>query len=185
MELTFGALLGLAYVLCAWSLRDQLAGARSSAVAGTALPLAFLAAAMAIVLAIVSGQYVPVRFDYTIAGAVLASLLLFSESLAWQTAITATYAAFMWDFLDYQTFAPPLLAWTLVVITTVVVTIIVARYPRTLAMLLLLTWTAVASAFRYLLPPSTVGREPFTMLIVFVGLALVMSLMLLRRSTRS
>ena len=107
MELTFGALLGLAYVLCAWSLRDQLAGARSSAVAGTALPRAFLAAAMAIVLAIVSGQYVPVRFDYTIAGAVLASLLLFSESLAWQTAITATCAAFTWDFLDYQTFAPP------------------------------------------------------------------------------
>ena len=185
MELTFGALLGLAYVLCAWSLRNQLAGGRSSAVAGPALPRAFLAAAIAIVLAIVSGQYVPVRFDYTIAGAVLASLILFSESLAWQTAITATCAAFTWDFLDYQTFAPPPLAWTFVVITTVVVTIIVARYPRTLAMLLLLTWTAVASAFRYLLPPSTVGRESFTMLIVFVCLALVMSLMLLRRSTRS
>ena len=61
---------------------------------------------IAIVLAIVSGQYLPVRFDYTIAGAVLASLLLFSESLAWQTAITATCAAFAWDFLDYQTFAP-------------------------------------------------------------------------------
>jgi hypothetical protein len=37
---------------------------------------------------------VPVRFDYTIAGAVLASLVLFSESLAWQTAITATVAAY-------------------------------------------------------------------------------------------
>ena len=182
MELTFGALLGLAYVLCAWSLRNQLAGARSSAVVvGPALPRAFLAAAMAIVLAIVSGQYLPARFDYAIAGAVLASLILFSESLAWQTAITATYAAFAWDFLDYQTFAPPPLAWTVVVITTVVVTIIVARYPRTLAMLLLLTWTAVASAFRYLLPPSTVGRESLTMLMVFVCLALVMSIMLLRR----
>jgi hypothetical protein len=45
-------------------------------------------------LAIVAGQYVPVRFDYTIAGAVLASLVLFSESLAWQTAITATVAAY-------------------------------------------------------------------------------------------
>jgi hypothetical protein len=63
----------------------------------------------------VSGQYVPARFDYTIAGAVLASLLLFSESLAWQTAITATCAAFGWDFLDYQTFAPRPLAWTLLV----------------------------------------------------------------------
>jgi hypothetical protein len=184
MELTFGALLGLGYVLCAWSLRNRLAGARSSAVVRPALPRAFLAAATAIVLAIVSVQFVPARFDYTIAGAVLASLILFSESLAWQTAITATYAAFMWDFLDYQTFAPSPLAWTFVVITTVVVTILVARYPRTVTMLLLLTWTAVASAFRYLLPPSTVGRESITMLIVFVCLALVMSRMLLRHSTR-
>jgi hypothetical protein len=185
MELTFGALLGLAYVLCAWSLRNRLAGARSSAVVRPALPPAFFAAAMAVVLAIVSTQYLPVRFDYTIAGAVLASLILFSESLAWQTAITATYAAFMWDVLDYQTFAPSPLAWTFVVITTVVVTIVVARYPRPVAMLLLLTWTAVASAFRYLLPPSTLGREPITMLIVFVCLALVMSRMLVRHSTRS
>jgi hypothetical protein len=36
------------------------------------------------------------------------------------------------------------------------------------------------SAFRYLLPPSTAGREPVTMLVVFVVLALGMSLMLLR-----
>jgi hypothetical protein len=47
--------------------------------------------------------------------------------------------------------------------------------------LLVVTWTAVASAFRYLLPPSSVGREALTMLSVFVVLALVMTLMLLRR----
>ena len=144
----------------------------------TPLPRAFLAAIIAIGLAIVAGQYVPARFDYTIAGAVLASLVLFSESLAWQTAITATCAAFGWDFLDYQTFAPLPLAWTLLIATTAVVAVIVARYPRPRAMLLLLTWLAVASAFRYLLPPSTVGREMVTMLTVFVFLALVMSLML-------
>ena len=177
MELTFGGLLGLAYVLCAWRLRHQLAGTGSTAAARSPLPRAFLAAIIAIGLAIVSGHYVPARFDYTIAGAVLASLVLFSESLAWQTAITATVAAFGWDFLDYQTFAPLPLAWTLLVATTAVVAVIVARYPRTRAMLLLLTWIAVASAFRYLLPPSGVGREAVTMLAVFVVLALVMSLM--------
>jgi hypothetical protein len=180
MELTFGGLLGLAYVLCAWRLRNQLAGAGSTAAAGPPLPRAFLAAIIAIGLAVVSGQHVPARFDYTIAGAVLASLLLFSESLAWQTAITATCAAFGWDFLDYQTFAPLPLVWTLLVATTAVVAVVVARYPRTRAMLLLLTWLAVASAFRYLLPPSGVGREAVTMLAVFVFLALAMSLMLLR-----
>ena len=180
MELTFGALLGLAYVLCAWRLRSRLAGLRGTASTGPPLARAFLAAAIAIALAIVSGHYLPTRFDYTIAGAVLASLLLFSEPLAWQTAITATCAAFAWDFLDYQTFAQLPLAWTFVVVTTAVITVIVARHPRTLAMLLLLTWTAVASAFRYLLPPSTAGREAWTMLAVFVFLALAMGVMLRR-----
>ena len=45
-------------------------------------------------------------------------------------------------------------------------------------MLLLVTWTAVASAFRYLLPPSSVGLEVVTMLTVFVVLALILSVML-------
>ena len=188
MELTFGGLLGLAYVLCAWRLRVQLAGAASTAAAGDplarrsfgggGLPRAFLAAMIAIGCAIVAGNYLPVRFDYTIAGAVLASLVLFSESLAWQTAITATVAAFGWDFLDYQTFAPLSLVWTVLVATTAVVVVLVARYPRTRAMLLLLTWAAVVSAFRYLLPPSSVGPEVVTMLAVFVVLALVVSIMI-------
>jgi hypothetical protein len=185
MELTFGGLLGLALVLCAWRQRNQLAGAPSTATARHPLPRAFLAAIIAIGLAVVSGQYLPARFDYTIAGAVLASLVLFSESLAWQTAITATCAAFGWDFLDYQTFAPRPLAWTLLVAATAAVSVIVARYPRTPAMLLLVTWLAVGNAFRYLLPPSGVGRETVTMLTVFVLLALVMSLMLVPRRRRS
>ena len=94
------------------------------------VPRAFLAAIVAIGLAIVSGHYVPARFDYTIAGAVLASLVLFSESLAWQTAVTATFAAFGWDFLDYQTFAPRPLAWAFLVVTTAVVAVLVARYSQ-------------------------------------------------------
>ena len=180
MELTFGGLLGLAYVLCAWRLRDQLAGAASTAPPPLKLRRASgaLAALLAIGLAIVAGQYLPVRFDYTIAGAVLASLVLFSESLAWQTAITATVAAFGWDFLDYQTFAPLPLAWTILVATTAAVAVLVARYPRTRVMLLLLTWAAVISSFRYLFPPSSVGPEVVTMLTVFVVFALILSLML-------
>ena len=180
MELTFGGLLGLAYVLCAWRLRNQLAGAPSTAPPPLKLRRASgaLAALLAIGLAIVAGQYLPVRFDYTIAGAVLASLVLFSESLAWQTAITATVAAFGWDFLDYQTFAPLPLAWTILVATTAAVAVLVARYPRTRVMLLLVTWAAVISSFRYLFPPSSVGPEVVTMLTVFVVLALILSVLL-------
>jgi hypothetical protein len=178
MELTFGAILGVAYVACAWRLRHELAGNGSTAAAGHSLPSALLSAILAIALVIVAGQYLPVRFDYTIIGAVLASLVLFSDSLAWQTAITATVAAFGWDFLDYQTFAPALLAWTVIVATTAVVAVVVARHPKTRVMLLLLTWTAVVSSFRYLLPPSRVGPEVVTMLTVFVALASILSVML-------
>jgi len=182
MELTFGALLGLSYVLCAWRLRDRLAGGGSESPSRHPLPGALLAAVLAIGLAIVAAQYLPVRFDYTIAGAVLASLVLVSESLAWQTAITATVAAFGWDFLDYQTFAPRPVVWTILVVTTALVAVCVARYPRTRFMLLLMTWSAVFSAFRYLLPPSRVGPEAMTMLPIFVAFALIVTVMV--RDTR-
>jgi len=180
MELTFGGILGLAYVLCAWRLRTRLAAPPTVPVPATPLPRALLAALISIGLAIVAGNYLPVRFDYTIAGAVLAGVLLASESLAWQTAITATFAAFAWDFLEYQKFAPVSSGWPVVVATTVAIAVIVARYPRPRTMLLLITWTAVASAFRYFLPPSAIGRETATMLTVFVVLAVVMSAMLPR-----
>ncbi len=177
MELTFGALLGLSLVLCSWRLRHELAAAEANPARGTTLTRAFAAAAVAIALAITAGRYLPVRFDYTLAGGVLASLVLFSESIAWHTAITATSAAFAWDFLRYQSFAPRPIAWAAVAATTIAVAMIVARRPRVHSMFYLLTWTAVASAFRYLLPPTTAGREPVTMLIVFVLFALAITLM--------
>jgi hypothetical protein len=45
-------------------------------------------------------------------------------------------------------------------------------------MLLLLTWSAVANSFRFLMPPSRLGPEVLTMLTVFVALALITSVML-------
>ena len=51
-------------------------------------------------------------------------------------------------------------------------------------MLLLVTWAAVVSAFRYLLPPSSVGPEVVTMLTVFVVLALILSVMVRAASER-
>ncbi len=181
MELTFGALLGLGYVLCAWRLRDRLARTRSTAPAPSPLPRAFVAAMIAIGLAIVAGQYIPARFQSTIAGTVLAGLVLFSETLAWQTGITATVAAFGWDFIDYQSFAPRPLLWVLVVVTTAMVAVFVARYPRTRSMLLLVTWMAVADAFRFLFPPSTLGPEVATLLTVFVVFAAIVTFMYGRR----
>ena len=178
MELTFGGVLGLAYVLCAWRLRSHLAPERRVGAVGHPLPRAIVDGLIAIGLAIVLGQYLPVRFEYTVAAALLAGLVLFSDSLAWQTAITATVAAFGWDLLDHQTFAPRPLVWTVLVATTAAVAVFVARRPRPATMLLLVTWAAVASAFRYLLPPSIVAPEVVTMLAVFVVFAVILTAML-------
>jgi hypothetical protein len=185
MELTFGAILGLAYVLCAWRRREELEGGPAAGGRITPIGRAVDSAAVAIGIAIAAGSWLPVRFDYTVAGAILASLILFFEPLQWQTAVTATYAGFAWDFLKHQTFAPVSLAWAAVAASSAAVAIAAARRTRVRAMFLLLTWTAVASSFRYLLPPAPAGREPVTMLAVFVALAIAVTLMMAAKSPTS
>jgi len=176
MELTFGALLGLAYGLCAWRLRGKLSDVAAQASPRVTRAVAAIGlAAVAVALAILPEDGVPVRFSYTIGAAVLACLVLFSESLAWQTAITATYAAFAWDLLKAQKLFPESMLWIFVVVSTLLVAGVVGRNPNPGSMFLLLTWTAVASAFRYVLPPAKITPEVITMLSAFVLFAMAAS----------
>jgi hypothetical protein len=169
MELTFGALLGLAYGLCAWRLRQELAAPAPDKTGPRFGDVAALAhACLAIALAIVVDQFLPVRFGYTLGGAALAFLVLISDSIAWQTAITATYAAFAWDLLKNQKLLPEPVLWLWVIATTAVVAVVVARHARPRPMFLLLTWTAVATDFRHILPPAPIGPAQVAMLTVFV-----------------
>jgi hypothetical protein len=169
MELTFGALLGLAYGVCAWHLRNELtAPAGDKGGAPTRETVALGHACLAIALAILVDQFLPVRFGYTLGGAALAFLVLISDSIAWQTAITATYAAFAWDLLENQKLLPEPVLWLWVAATTAVVAVVVARHARPRPMYLLLMWTAIATDFRHLLPPDAIGAGAVTMLIVFV-----------------
>jgi hypothetical protein len=169
MELTFGALLGLAYGACAWRLRQELAASPPGKIAARVRDgIALAHACLAIALAIVVDQLLPVRFGYTLGGAALALLVLISQSIAWQTAITATYAAFAWDLLKNQKLLPEPILWIWVIATTAVIAVVVTRHARPRPMFLLLTWTAVASGFRHILPPTAIGPEQVTMLTVFV-----------------
>jgi hypothetical protein len=138
-----------------------------------ALTLAY--AIVAVALAIFADQILPIRFGYTVGGAALACLILFSDSLAWQSAITATYAAFAWDLLGHQKLFPDSVIWVWVLGTTAVVALVVARHAKVGGMFLLLTWTAVGHAFRYVLPPVVIGPEVFTMLSAFVLLAIAVT----------
>ena len=148
MEFSFGALLGLAFGICAGWLRRGLPTLKGRPAASRALPAIIMAAA-AIALTMLSEERLPVRFGYTIGGAALAALVLYSETLAWQTAITATYAAFALDS------AP----WIWAAVSTPLVAVAVARWPGVRGMFLLLTWTAVSSSFRARYPGGAGGRH--------------------------
>ena len=185
MELTFGALLGLGYGLCAWHLRDELtAPAGDKAGPPTRETIALGHACLAIALAILVDQFLPVRFGYTLGGAALAFLVLISDSIAWQTAITATYAAFAWDLLENQKLLPEPVLWIWVVATTAVVAVVAARHARPRPMYLLLIWAAIATDFRHLLPPAPIGAGAVTMLIVFVLQGAVLHAWTWREQTR-
>jgi hypothetical protein len=178
MELTFGALLGLAYGWSAWSRREQLVRQEEPAGDDDDGPASWMMAlglaAVGIAIMIPAGQLLPVRFGHTIAGAVLSALLLGSSELCRQTAITVTYCAFTWDFIKGQKVFPPAAMWVLLVATTVLVAMVVARRRGPRFLFLLLTWTAVGNSFRYLLPPAKLGPQ-LPMLGAFVVLAVVIT----------
>lgn len=175
MELSFGAILGVSYAWCAWRLRKELTREGPQPEAASPAWAAILSAAVAIGLAIYAGEGLQVRFSYTVAGAVLAALILYSRTLAWQTAITTTYAAFTWDLHDQLKWATQEAIWAFLVITTLIVAVLVARYAKARPMFLLLTWTAIANSFRYLQPP--LRPEPMTMIPLFVVFAILISWM--------
>jgi hypothetical protein len=170
MELTFGALLGLSYILCGWRLRDELAGDGRTETPATPLPRAGLFAAVAIALAVGAGENLPLRFGFTVSGAVLAALALAATPLAWQTAITATAAAYSIDALKALKLLSSIPGWIVVTAVTVAVCAAVARRAGAFAMLRLLIWTALASALRYLLQPGP-RVSSITMLLVFLAMA--------------
>lgn len=173
MELSFGAILGLAYAWCAWRLRARLVGTGPEEEPRTPWWHGLLFAGVAIALAMHLGEVARIRFSYTVAGAVLALLIYASRGFAWQTAITVTYAAFCWDLNDHVPWAPRPLYGAFLVLSTMAVSVAVARRPGARPMFLLLLWTAVTSAFRYWQPP--LRPEPLTMVALFVAMAVLLT----------
>jgi hypothetical protein len=139
---------------------------------------ALASAAVASVLAIGVGEFLPVRFSYTIAGAVLALAAWRRHEFAWQTAITATFVAFMWDALEKLAPAGAAWTWAVLAVLGAPMALAVLRVASARAMLLILTWTAVGNSLRYLWPPAR--GEAHAMIAVFVLLACLMTAAVLR-----
>ena len=181
MELTFGACLGLAYGLCAWRNREDLKRTGKPTRCdmrwwlSVALGLAVIAATLVLY------DKLPSRLPYTILGAVLLSLALAGEPLAWQTAITMTSCAF---FLDLAKAKPQFGAVTLalcVAVGTLAVAVYAAWRPRKRTMLMLLMWSSVGVALlKLFLPPAAKGEGPAVMGGLFVLMAAAVSAMVTR-----
>ncbi len=175
MELTFGALLGLAYGWCAWHFRAELAPVRASSKRRINPLAAWGLAAVAIAAGLMLYPNLETRFTYTIAGAILLSLALFSETLCWQIAITLTYCAFAFDLLKNKPGLPAPAMWTFVVATTLGVAFITSRSPRMYPMFLWISWTAVGMSLLKSFVPWTSSR-PIQMEVLFVVLAVLITL---------
>jgi hypothetical protein len=107
MELTFGALLGLACGWCAWTNRQTLAQPGPEPAAPTSLwrSTAWAAAAIAIGIGLEYG--LKTRFNYVISGTFLLVLSVFWPVLRLQTAISITVCAFALDLLKAKPPPPP------------------------------------------------------------------------------
>ena len=172
MEFTFGALLGLSYGICAWRLRDELRRGAELGARGTVVT-AVVSAAVASALAIVVGEFLPVRYSYTAAGAALLAAAWVRHEFAWQTAITATFVAFVWDALDKVASPGAVWAWAVLAVSGVAMAALVTRISSARTMLMVLTWTAVASSLRYFWPVAR-GEAP-AMIAMFALLACAMT----------
>jgi hypothetical protein len=182
MELTFGALLGLAYGWCAWRHRAELVPGRAPSPEVTRPWTAFgFAAAIATGLLLYPNLHT--RFTYTIAGALLLSFALFSDTLCWQIAITLTYCAFACDFLTNKPELSSPAMWVLVAATTVGVALVTSRSPRMLPMFLWITWTAVGMSLLKSFVP-LVSSKPVMMETLFLVQAAVTTLWAVRPAAK-
>jgi hypothetical protein len=109
MEFTFGAVLGAALGTAAWRLRSELRAALAAPPPAT--PQAQpswpdFALGLGAGLLLWLGTLLPVRFDFTVAGALALALLLRSEGAAWQVAVTTTVGAFAVSVAAHRTGGP-------------------------------------------------------------------------------
>lgn len=181
MELTFGALLGLAYGACAWRNRDSLPPPREPGPPRLNLQAALALAALAVAVAMLSHTVVHSRFNYTIAGALLLSVALYSKTFCWQTGITLTYCAFAFDLLRNKPGLPQIPLWIFVVASTLAVALLTARKPRMRPMFLLIAGTAVGMSLLKCFVP-LVSLRPVTMEAVFLVQAALITFWALQRS---
>lgn len=158
MEFVFGLFLGAALGAATWWQRDAIAAAvretEPTKISDGSPWWPALSAVLAAAL-IGGGSALPVRFGYTVAGAVLLALAFVSERAAWQIAITVTAGAFFLDIGKVFTESHPMIPSAVAVVGALVLSAalcfrVAARHVSGGEMagwsLRVLLWLAVAAA---------------------------------------
>ena len=187
-EFTFGLLYGLGLAIGCYWFRNEIREADGSGVDRTEVPLVPTSTLMMILAGIAvvfGGMYfqftIPYRAMFSVVGAALIGISIFSVPLAWHVALSMTIVGFLRDSL-YR-FAPSewtdslAFAWALVLGITVVVVSVVTLLIRSRAssrsLLLGLTWLGTAFALiKTGIPELTPGMHLFV-----PGLFLLQSIM--------
>ncbi|BDC52460.1 hypothetical protein F183_A47750 [Bryobacterales bacterium F-183] len=156
MEFTFGAMFGAALGYAAWKHRERIA-----TVDEDPARLHWFALCALIPLGIAAEEKLPFRFSYTVVGAVLLPFAALNARFAWQCAITMTYAAFAFDFLESRKDWDQTMLWLAVCWTSAGVLYLVDRKrSEPLFLFLFLTWVAVADSHLKSWMPPFVWESP-------------------------
>lgn len=155
MEYSFGLLFGLALAAAAWGARETLRREADEEVAPPEWPQALGASVFTIFASVFMAETLGVRFEYLLVGAMLLSTLLAARWLAWQIALTMTFACFAWDLAENvcerMKLAPMEAGWVFVAAGSLWFWRMVDRRARSAADMTrsafhLLLWTAFAAA---------------------------------------
>jgi len=186
MEFTFGALLGVAFAWAAWSV-EPVASREGQHEADTGLLPSLTAAALALTIMLYLIPYferIHLRFSFTVAGALLLLLATRSAAVAREVGLTVTCCAFFIDLYEDRPWTDYWLAVSLIAVATLAVAWFVHRTRCTAALLLFITWTAVAdSLLKSYLPGPRVSAD--SVQVAFVALAVVCTLYVRRFSRAS
>ncbi len=178
MEFTFGALLGLGFAAAAWRSREDLAAIPEAAPPEdrAALPVSLLLAAAAAVVCIGIENRVPLRFNYSLGGAVVLAAALRSDLVARHAAITATVASFLLDFVENTPALAGATGWAVVAAGAAAAAVSITPDCGARRPFLMLAWSAVAvSLLKTFLPPLLASPGHLLVEALFAGMAVLSS----------
>lgn len=147
MEFTLGALLGLGFGIAAWRSRTELRcpdeGAEEPR---AALFESLLLAAAAAVVCIGIEYRVPLRFNYSLGGALVLAASLRSSHTARHVAVTVTIISFLMDFVENKPSLAAATGWVVVLGAAALAAVWASREQDVRNLFLGLTWIAVAAS---------------------------------------